>query len=266
MIHWSGCSKPSDVVSDSFGYELASSNFNGWISWQRNLELLKRFEALPPKLLIFHTSRCGSTLAAKLLGQSPENRVFSEPRVLNAQFYQSPEKKNPFLVDLIRTLGLGASPPQKHLILKLPSYALLHAEPLREAFPEATFWLLSRDPLETLVSSMETPPKFLKTEEPLLDTHLSYLEKIYSQAAASLDLMDRTVLYSPDLAAILSACSDWCPPETDFTSATTTHSKYPKQTFRPDGQSKRERATFLQREGAHLRLASHFEAIKKAAD
>jgi hypothetical protein len=106
----------------------------------------------PPSGLIFHVSRCGSTLAARMLSAAGL-RVLSEPPPLDAAI-QSGQ------IARVRSIAaaLGAGMPY---ILKLDAWHI-HALPLiRLALPETRWIFLYRDPVEVLASHARSPGRHM---------------------------------------------------------------------------------------------------------
>jgi len=106
----------------------------------------------PPAGLIFHVSRCGSTLAARMLSAAGL-RVLSEPPPLDVSIQSGQTAR-------IRSIAaaLGAGRPY---ILKLDAWHI-HALPLlREAFPDTPWIFLYRDPVEVLASHARSPGRHM---------------------------------------------------------------------------------------------------------
>lgn len=122
---------------------------------------------LPVAALIFHCSRCGSTLLARLLALDPANRVFAEPDVL-AKFawrHHAELSSGSFARELrafIRAFGLGPRTHEQRLVLKLSSHALVHLPAFRAAFPDVPFFYLFREPSEVVASLTASEPHFLR--------------------------------------------------------------------------------------------------------
>jgi hypothetical protein len=136
----------------------------------RDLELrLERDTAVPPSLLIFHCSRCGSTLLARLLEIDPANRVLIEPPALgdflhlNRAQLQSPEMRRDLRV-LLQSYGLERSSGEQRLIFKLNSLAVHALAAIRAALPEVPFIYMLRDPAEVVASISRSTPAFLRPE------------------------------------------------------------------------------------------------------
>lgn len=129
---------------------------------------------LPVDALIFHCSRCGSTLLARLLALNPANRVFAEPDVL-VKFvwrHRAALARGEFVRELrgfVRGFGLEPQPHERRLILKLSSHAIAHLPAWRAAFPHTPFYYLFREPGEVIASLLANAPGFLRPESrPLL--------------------------------------------------------------------------------------------------
>lgn len=106
-------------------------------------------ETLNPALLIFHISRCGSTLLAQMLGTDPANVVLSEPPLLDHLLRQGHDSR---VGPLLRLLGQKRFPSSKRVVLKLDSWHLAFHHRLRRLFPDTPFVLLYRDPAKVLAS------------------------------------------------------------------------------------------------------------------
>jgi Aspartyl/Asparaginyl beta-hydroxylase len=99
---------------------------------------------------VFHTSRCGSTLAAQMFAALPRFSVFSEPALVD----QAIQAGNPeWLRRTVRALGRGRAP----FLVKLDAWHI-HALPLvRAAFPSVPWVFLFRDPAAVLRSHLRAP-------------------------------------------------------------------------------------------------------------
>ena len=136
----------------------------------RDLELrLEHETAVLPSVLIFHCSRCGSTLLARLLEIDPANRVFLEPQALrqflhlNRMRLPSPETRRNLRI-LLQSYGLEPSSGEKRLIFKLNSLAVHSLAAIRAALPEVAFIYMLRDPAEVVASISRATPVFLRPE------------------------------------------------------------------------------------------------------
>jgi hypothetical protein len=120
---------------------------------------------LRPAGLIFHMSRCGSTLVSRMLAALPENVVLSEPgpldQILRARA-RLPGLTEAQLVALLRgmtaALGRKRHPQERDLFIKLEGWHVLQFPLIRRAFPDVPWIFLYRDPLEVMASiELERP-------------------------------------------------------------------------------------------------------------
>lgn len=114
-----------------------------------------------PAALIFHSSRCGSSLLVRLL-QGPPRRVIAEPSALTLLLRHSagrpPDERAGLaraLVDLFCRAEPGAEPTPT--ILKLEAWDTLDLPLLQRAFPATPWVFLYREPVEVIVSQLLTP-------------------------------------------------------------------------------------------------------------
>lgn len=110
--------------------------------------------------LIFHVSRCGSTLVAQMCARLRGLVVLSEPGLLTAMLEDPrlPEATRLAACRAVATLFARAAP---RVVLKLEPRSLLDWPFLLRAFPNTPRVLLHRDPLEVLVSNLESLPEAL---------------------------------------------------------------------------------------------------------
>jgi hypothetical protein len=115
-----------------------------------------------PAALIFHISRCGSTLISQMLNESDENIVLSEvpffDDILRLPFTQPRFEKadiNELLLSAIKHYAQdrnGVSGNKKRLFIKTDSWHLFFYEQLRQLFPSVPFILIYRSPDEVFRS------------------------------------------------------------------------------------------------------------------
>ncbi len=141
--------------------------FNLALRRQTGLEALIDWQArspgLEPSLLVFHTSRCGSTLLAQLLRALDGHVVLSEPPPLDALLrahYRDPTA-SAWQADAVRALfsayGQRRRGDENRLVVKLDAWNLFEARLLRQLFPRVPCLFLYRDPLEVVVSQRRQP-------------------------------------------------------------------------------------------------------------
>ncbi len=109
-----------------------------------------------PLGLIFHLSRCGSTLVHRMLGAGAMVASLSEVPIFDEaiQFclnWPGPQESK---VKLLQTIaaGLGNASGELPLVLKLDAWHILSWPLLRAAFPGTSAIFLCREPAEILVS------------------------------------------------------------------------------------------------------------------
>ncbi|KRA59745.1 aspartyl beta-hydroxylase [Caulobacter sp. Root656] len=110
--------------------------------------------ALQPAGLIFHMSRCGSTLAAQMLAASPANVVVSEAAPLNAVTRRDDlddAAKAALLRAMVAALGQARN-GETRLFLKLDCWHSRDLPLFRRAFPRTPWVFLYREPIEVMVS------------------------------------------------------------------------------------------------------------------
>ncbi|UUL82450.1 sulfotransferase [Sphingomonas qomolangmaensis] len=118
----------------------------------------------PPSGLVFHLSRCGSTLVAQMLAASPRHVVVSEAppfdalvQLLERQPAISLAQRVLLVRAMAAALGRDRFGNRRHYFLKLDSWHPLALPLLRHAFPDTPWVFLYRDPVEILVSHQRMP-------------------------------------------------------------------------------------------------------------
>ncbi|QQE84753.1 sulfotransferase family protein [Pseudomonas putida] len=130
------------------------TNLQALLDWQ------VRSPGLEPSVLVFHASRCGSTLIAQLLASQARNIVLSEPppldNLLRASL-QDPGAKD-WQAEGVRALlsayGQRRQGDERQLVIKLDAWNVFEAPLLAELYPEVPRVFLYRDPLEIVVSQL----------------------------------------------------------------------------------------------------------------
>jgi hypothetical protein len=115
--------------------------------------------ALRPDGLIFHLSRCGSTLIAQALAALPEHLVLSEPApiddVVRSPLHDasvSDERRVRWLRAVAGALGRRYYGDERRFVLKLDSWHVYDLALFERAFPGVPWVFVYRDPLEIVVS------------------------------------------------------------------------------------------------------------------
>jgi hypothetical protein len=147
------------------------------LPFQRRFESLselvtraKHDTVLPVRALVFHCSRCGSTVLARLFAAEGSSRVFAEPAVLGKFLWAYAKEiargeMQRELAAFVHAFGSNPRTSESGLVIKLPSWALLFLHPLRACFPNARFAYVLRDPVAVVASICAYQPGFLWAED-----------------------------------------------------------------------------------------------------
>lgn len=141
--------------------------FNQAFRRETGLQALLDWQAespgLPPTALIFHASRCGSTLMAQMLATLDDNIVLSEPAPLDNLLRAhrlTPEaapRQPAWLSALLSAYGQRRQGNEQRLFIKLDAWNVFEAPLLLALYPEVPRVFLYRDPLEIVVSQLRQP-------------------------------------------------------------------------------------------------------------
>lgn len=118
---------------------------------------------IPLRGLIFHMSRCGSTLLAQMFAAVPEHIVSSEPEPLDGviQWARLAQVDQEAAVKAIRAvvaaLGRDRENGALHHIIKVDAWHAFSLPLFRAAFPAVNWIYLYRDATEVMVSTMKQP-------------------------------------------------------------------------------------------------------------
>jgi hypothetical protein len=128
------------------------------------LAVLDGEPSLEPAGMVFHLSRCGSTLVSRLLGTLTGVVVLGEPGPLNTLLGLD-------LVDdatlvkmvrlVVRALGRHRHGDEQQLVLKCTSWNIRRRAVLAAAFPATPWVWVQRDPVRVLASLLAEPPGWL---------------------------------------------------------------------------------------------------------
>lgn len=137
--------------------------FRRYTSLETLAALQEECPGLKPSGLIFHLSRCGSTLISQMLGSLPDTVMLSEPEplnsVLSARWKVSGVSDEESVQWLRLTTSAMGQPRhgEKHLFIKLDSWHMLEWRLIEQAFPGVPWIFLYREPLEIMVSHARHP-------------------------------------------------------------------------------------------------------------
>jgi hypothetical protein len=118
----------------------------------------------PASGMIFHTSRCGSTLLSDMFRALGHCKVISEPAVFADLLRHGSGSRGEFVRSLRGLASLyhrALVRGEERLIFKWTSWFCLSSDILYEAFPETPACFLFRDPVEVVISLLERPAVWL---------------------------------------------------------------------------------------------------------
>jgi len=115
----------------------------------------------PPACVIFHVSRCGSTLLMNALRAGGNCVALSEPKILTDLFHFCDKLISPVgelrdviaesIVRIYASYQGGVTP----IVIKLASWNLVSIHLLRQLWPKTPFVIMIRDPREVIVSNLK---------------------------------------------------------------------------------------------------------------
>lgn len=220
-----------------------------------------------PDGVVFHVSRCGSTLLSRMLATLPGSVVISEAPVIDdiVRAHHCDERigrdrRIAWLREAVAALAEAVDGSPERLFIKLDCWHLFELELIRSAFPDTPLLFVYRHPLEVLVSLMRVPSLLLvrDTVTPaqlgMTATERDALSR-EELVAATLGAFYRTatghrahvipVAYDalPDFVwTAMPGCS-FSPGDIEaLREASKRDAKDPRRTFTPDGADKRREA------------------------
>jgi hypothetical protein len=148
----------------------ASSRFKPLV--RTGLEALIALDSRPspePAGMIFHLSRCGSTLVSRLLSTLPGVVVIAEPAPLNALLGLRADRLNdtalvPIVRMMLRALSRRPHGEERQVVLKCTSWNIRRRELLAAAFPDTPWVWVQRDPVLVMASLFANPPGWLTVQ------------------------------------------------------------------------------------------------------
>jgi hypothetical protein len=128
------------------------------------IEVARTIETFQPALFIFHTSRCGSTLASQLLCLDEENIVIPEFEMIDSILrinekgnIVSERERTELIESIILLAGQKRYKNQKRLIIKLDSWHFYYYKELINLFPKSKQMVFFRDPDSIFNSIIKKP-------------------------------------------------------------------------------------------------------------
>lgn len=227
-------------------------------------------DAPPTRGLIFHMSRCGSTLLAQMLGAIAQTAVTSEPEPFDAVLRWIAASRPPAdaasaaIRAMAAALGRRTGVSVNAHVIKLEVWHTFFLPELRAALPEAAWTYLHRDPVEVLVSQLAQPsmhviPGALDEERTGIRgfdavSHLDYTARVLGRCVAAavehwslgggMQLDYRQIPTRGALAAAQHfALSPQPPDRAAMTAVTSRDAKAPETAFSSDIASKQAAAS-----------------------
>ncbi len=124
----------------------------------------KPYQAELPAGLIFHSSRCGSTLLCNMLDTLPNCYVIRESGIINKILNDpnlSEDHKTLLFSTVIESYVAYAKSLGKRCIIKFTSYCVLHIQTILNALPGTPWIYLHRDPKAVLLSIDKSSPPWV---------------------------------------------------------------------------------------------------------
>jgi hypothetical protein len=133
---------------------------------ERLAERARTHPGLPLCGIVFHMSRCGSTLVAQSLAALGDSVVLSEPEpvgTLLEWLIPAPpsEAGAELLRGLLSALGQPRRAEDRRLFIKTECWHVCHIDRILAAFPGVPWAFVYREPLEVLVSQAHIPSLYL---------------------------------------------------------------------------------------------------------
>lgn len=239
-------------------------------------------DAVPLSGFVFHMSRCGSTLLARVLGAPERNLVASEPEPLDAVILWAEQSSAPHALKVaalravVAGLGRRRGADWQRFFIKLDGWHILSHRLLRDAFPDVPWVFLHRDPVEVM-ASLEAMPG-LQSVPGLLPETLMGIENAHAMpqdeygvrvlaqfCRAALAHAQQGGGMIVDYDHLVEAALNTIPRHFGFapdpveqaamTAATRVYSKNPAAAFAPDSERKRAGAGERTRELVQAHLA-----------
>ncbi|HCY84428.1 MAG TPA: hypothetical protein DHV36_04765 [Desulfobacteraceae bacterium] len=169
MLEWIyfGRSDFSAPFYDQMLLRHGQNPINQLLGFTSPLDLVPKPEGpapVPLSGLIFHISRCGSTLVSQMLSAVNGHRVISEPGPVDAVLrgrFRDPsvgdDLRAQWLKRLVNIFGQRLTPRDRRLFIKLDAWHMMALPLIHRTFPGVPILFLYRHPLEVLVSHERKP-------------------------------------------------------------------------------------------------------------
>ncbi len=131
-------------------------------------EFASRLSPIEPRGIIFHMSRCGSTLllnamrtAGGVLGLGEAEPIEAALRFMSAGSMYWKDRGMSLIRDLVTIFGNHSEDTRRAVIIKSVPVGIVSLPLLRSIWPAVPCIILIRDPVEVLVSNLRRPPAWL---------------------------------------------------------------------------------------------------------
>jgi hypothetical protein len=148
-----------ESIGKVMSHQINSKPFKTWSSLEMMDQWSKEIDIISPKAIIFHTSRCGSTMLSQLLGLNQQHISLAEvplfDELLKRYFHAQKEQEEALLKHLesaIRCYGQKRNGIEENLFIKTDSWHFFFWKVYRKLYPFVPFALLYRHPLEIFLS------------------------------------------------------------------------------------------------------------------
>lgn len=252
------------------------------------LSALEGLAGPAPDGLIFHMSRCGSTLLGRMLGAPDGATVLSEAAPIDhvARGDLPLARKVMLLRGVVAALGRARGAGDERLFLKLDCWHARFFDLFRQAFPNTPWLHLYRAPAEVMVSHARSPgmqmvpqvvaPAVFGLDAPAAPDagyQADVLAAIGEAMLAAFAADDAGLLVNYEalpgaVATTVLPHFGWAPTEIEaqaMAAAARTDAKAPGQAFRPDGAAKRAAVDPAIRAACEARLDGLHQRLEAAS-
>jgi len=142
-----------------------------------------RLATVHPSCLIFHVSRCGSTLLANALRATGNCVALSEPKIITDLFHfchdlpVSAQELRDSILQSVVNLYATYQGMQRNVVIKLASWNLLNLRSFRKIWPQTPCILMIRDPGEVIISNLKPGGWLAFRSEPRCASRLLELDE-----------------------------------------------------------------------------------------
>lgn len=255
-----------------------------------------------PSGFVFHMSKCGSTLIAKVLDQPDNQIVIKEPTPLHENLwrYLTNNWKEPVVAtkdnlrlirNLIQLMGRKRLTNQEAYFVRFRSWNIAFVEVIQQAFPDTPSLFIYRDPVKVMASILNKPttglPRLNESDAAAFITKrprneltemdaLHYFTSFYKQYLhLGLNKMQNThylnyrLLNKQNIDQILRTAYNYSAAETDLPimqAQFDTYSKDDTSTVRfvSDRKEKKKQVTPAMREAAEEHLMTLYHLLEKS--